>query len=64
MEVLKHVWEGYKKYACGYDHLKPVTKSYNDWFDLKLTIVDLISTVVDINCHYYGTSCSKFYEIF
>ena len=25
-------WEGYKKYAWGHDALKPLSKSYKDWY--------------------------------
>uniref|UniRef100_A0A7I4KJW6 alpha-1,2-Mannosidase n=1 Tax=Brugia malayi TaxID=6279 RepID=A0A7I4KJW6_BRUMA len=46
VEAFKHAWKGYKKYAWGHDHLKPVTKSYNDWFGLGLTIVDSLSTAI------------------
>ncbi|KAM3728980.1 Endoplasmic reticulum mannosyl-oligosaccharide 1,2-alpha-mannosidase [Dirofilaria immitis] len=46
VNAFKHAWEGYKKYAWGHDHLKPVTKSYNDWFGLGLTIVDSLSTAI------------------
>lgn len=46
VEAFKHAWKGYKKYAWGHDHLKPITGSYNDWFDLGLTIVDSLSTAL------------------
>uniref|UniRef100_A0A915PM45 alpha-1,2-Mannosidase n=1 Tax=Setaria digitata TaxID=48799 RepID=A0A915PM45_9BILA len=46
VEAFKHAWYGYKKYAWGHDHLKPLTKSYNDWFGLGLTIVDSLSTAL------------------
>uniref|UniRef100_A0A8R1XT63 alpha-1,2-Mannosidase n=1 Tax=Onchocerca volvulus TaxID=6282 RepID=A0A8R1XT63_ONCVO len=35
VDAFKHAWEGYKKYAWGHDHLKPVSKSYNDWFEFE-----------------------------
>lgn len=46
VDAFKHAWEGYKKYAWGHDHLKPVSKSYNDWFGLGLTIIDSLSTAI------------------
>jgi len=27
-----HAWNGYKKYAWGHDDLKPVSKTYRDWY--------------------------------
>ncbi|OZC08108.1 glycosyl hydrolase family 47 [Onchocerca flexuosa] len=46
VNAFKHAWEGYKKHAWGHDHLKPVSKSHNDWFGLGLTIIDSLSTAI------------------
>ncbi|VDK76257.1 unnamed protein product [Litomosoides sigmodontis] len=46
VEAFKHAWKGYKNYAWGHDHLRPITRSYNDWFDLGLTVVDSLSTAL------------------
>src|SRR5262249_13017012 len=27
-----HAWSGYKQYAWGHDELRPLTKSYRDWY--------------------------------
>jgi mannosidase alpha-like ER degradation enhancer 2 len=27
-----HAWDGYKQYAWGHDELKPLSKSYRDWY--------------------------------
>ena len=27
-----HAWTGYKKYAWGHDDLKPLSKTYHDWY--------------------------------
>ncbi|VDO32086.1 unnamed protein product [Onchocerca flexuosa] len=35
VNAFKHAWEGYKKHAWGHDHLKPVSKSHNDWFEFE-----------------------------
>lgn len=43
--AFKHAWNGYKKYAWGHDHLRPISKTYQDWFGLGLTIVDSIDTM-------------------
>lgn len=43
--AFKHAWEGYKKFAWGHDHLRPVSGGYQDWFGLGLTIVDSLDTM-------------------
>ncbi|PSN41913.1 Endoplasmic reticulum mannosyl-oligosaccharide 1 [Blattella germanica] len=43
--AFKHAWKGYKKYAWGHDHLKPITSAFQDWFNLGLTIVDSLDTI-------------------
>lgn len=42
-----HAWDGYKKYAWGHDELKPLTKSYHDWYgsSLLMTPVDAYDTM-------------------
>lgn len=44
VDAFKHAWNGYKKYAWGHDNLKPVSKTYSDWFGMGLTIIDAIDT--------------------
>lgn len=44
-----HAWKSYKKYAWGHDMLKPLSKSYQDWFGLGLTIVDALDTMYIMN---------------
>ncbi|UMM41643.1 hypothetical protein L5515_017814 [Caenorhabditis briggsae] len=46
VKAFQHAWLGYKKYAWGHDTLKPVSKSYSDWFDTGLTIVDGLDTAL------------------
>ncbi len=29
-----HAWNGYKQYAWGHDELKPLSKSYRDWYGI------------------------------
>ncbi len=43
-----HAWNGYKKYAWGHDDLKPLSKSYRDWYaePLLMTPVDALDTLV------------------
>lgn len=43
-----HAWTGYKKYAWGHDDLKPLSKSYHDWYaePLLMTPVDALDTMI------------------
>src|SRR5215475_7480973 len=43
-----HAWNGYKKYAWGHDDLKPVSKTYHDWYPqaLLMTAVDSLDTMI------------------
>lgn len=42
-----HAWNGYKKYAWNHDDLKPLSKSYKDWYGetLLMTPVDSLDTL-------------------
>jgi mannosidase alpha-like ER degradation enhancer 2 len=42
-----HAWNGYKKYAWGHDDLKPLTKTYKNWYGqtLLMTPVDALDTL-------------------
>uniref|UniRef100_A0A8C8GIT2 alpha-1,2-Mannosidase n=1 Tax=Oncorhynchus tshawytscha TaxID=74940 RepID=A0A8C8GIT2_ONCTS len=44
-EAFRHAWKGYKEFAWGHDELKPVSKSYGEWFGLGLTIIDALDTM-------------------
>lgn len=43
-----HAWNGYQKYAWGHDDLKPLSKSYHDWYaePLLMTPVDSLDTMI------------------
>ena len=43
-----HAWNGYKKYAWGHDDLRPLTKTYHDWYEqpLLMTPVDALDTMI------------------
>ena len=43
-----HAWNGYEKYAWGHDDLKPLSKSYHDWYSepLLMTPVDSLDTMI------------------
>lgn len=44
-EAFKHAWKGYKDYAWGHDELKPISKSFGEWFGLGLTLIDALDTM-------------------
>jgi mannosidase alpha-like ER degradation enhancer 2 len=43
-----HAWSGYKKYAWGHDDLRPLTRTYHDWYaqPLLMTPVDALDTMI------------------
>src|SRR4030081_2286925 len=43
-----HAWNGYKKHAWGHDDLKPLSKTYHDWYTqpLLMTPVDALDTMI------------------
>ncbi|XP_068454994.1 mannosidase, alpha, class 1B, member 1b isoform X2 [Clinocottus analis] len=44
-ETFLHSWKGYKDFAWGHDELRPLSKSYNEWFGLGLTLIDSLDTM-------------------
>ncbi|KAI8902833.1 glycoside hydrolase [Globomyces pollinis-pini] len=44
IKSFRHCWDGYKKYAWGFDELHPLSKKGSNWFSLGLTIVDALDT--------------------
>ena len=49
MEAFKHAWTNYRTYAWGHDHLKPISKSAQNWFGLGLTLIDSLDTMYIMN---------------
>ena len=43
-----HAWKGYKQYAWGHDDLKPLSRTYHDWYaePLLMTPVDALDTMI------------------
>lgn len=44
-DAFRHAWKGYKDYAWGHDELKPISKSFGEWFGLGLTLIDALDTM-------------------
>ncbi|XP_053277830.1 mannosidase, alpha, class 1B, member 1b isoform X2 [Pleuronectes platessa] len=44
-ESFRHAWKGYKNFAWGHDELRPISKSYGEWFGLGLTLIDALDTM-------------------
>eukprot|EP00795_Rhopilema_esculentum_P010888 gene10888-19715_t len=47
-EVVKaflHAWKAYKIYAFGHDELRPISKTFSEWFALGLTLIDSLDTM-------------------
>ena len=44
-ETFRHAWKGYKDFAWGHDELRPISKSYSEWFGLGLTLIDALDTM-------------------
>ena len=47
-QEFRHAWQGYKQYAWGHDALKPLSKSYHDWYGVPLLMspVDGLDTMI------------------
>ena len=46
IKEMKHSWIAYKQYAWGKDHLKPISKTFHTWFNVGLTMIDSIDTLI------------------
>ncbi|XP_076614682.1 endoplasmic reticulum mannosyl-oligosaccharide 1,2-alpha-mannosidase [Chaetodon auriga] len=44
-DAFRHAWKGYKDNAWGHDELKPISKSFGEWFGLGLTLIDSLDTM-------------------
>ena len=45
VNAFKHAWKAYKTYAFGHDELKPISKTFSEWFVLGLTVIDSLDTM-------------------
>ncbi|KAJ7994004.1 hypothetical protein DPEC_G00261450 [Dallia pectoralis] len=48
-DAFRHAWKGYKEFAWGQDELKPISKSFGEWFGLGLTLIDALDTMWILN---------------
>jgi len=57
-----HAWNGYKKYAWGHDDLKPLSKTYHDWYPqpLLMTPVDSLDTMILMELDDEAAATSKY----
>ena len=57
-----HAWSGYQKYAWGHDDLKPLSKSYHDWYaqPLLMTPVDALDTMILMGMHEEAARTRKY----
>lgn len=46
ISAMKHSWDAYRTYAWGADHLKPISKTSQNWFHTGLTIIDSMDTLL------------------
>ena len=61
VDAFLHAWTAYKKYAWGYDELKPLSKSGNNWLEVGLTIVDSLDTMVIMKLEEGWLDCSSLF---
>lgn len=57
-----HAWNDYKKYAWGHDDLKPLSKTYKDWYGetLLMTPVDSLDTLYLLGFKKEGDTTRKY----
>ncbi|XP_054896499.1 endoplasmic reticulum mannosyl-oligosaccharide 1,2-alpha-mannosidase [Poeciliopsis prolifica] len=44
-DAFRHAWKAYREHAWGHDELKPISKSFSEWFGLGLTLIDSLDTM-------------------
>ena len=63
MEAFKHAWTNYRTYAWGHDHLKPISKSAQNWFGLGLTLIDSLDTMYIMNLKDEFEEAKVYYDL-
>lgn len=61
-EEFLHAWTGYKQFAWGHDELRPLSKSFHDWYGapLYLTPVDALDTMILMGLNDEAASTREF----
>jgi len=49
VDAFKFAWTNYRRFSWGEDHLRPISKTGQNWFGLGLTIVDSLDTMLIMN---------------
>ncbi len=45
IEEFKYSWKAYKDIGWGHDEVKPISRTYHEWFGIGLTLVDALDTL-------------------
>ena len=45
VDAFVHAWTAYKTYAWGHDELKPLSRGWQEWMGVALTMVDSLDTM-------------------
>ncbi len=61
-QEFRHAWSGYRQYAWGHDALKPLSKSYHDWYGVSLLMspVDALDTMILMGLNDEATSTREY----
>ena len=55
--MFSHAWKAYKLHAWGHDHLHPISRTYDDWFHVGLTMLDSLDTMYIMGMEKGKLSC-------
>lgn len=59
VDMFKHAWKGYKETAWGHDHSHPISRRFDDWFKVGLTILDSVDTILIMGLETGEPCCLK-----
>ena len=63
-QEFRHAWDGYKQYAWGHDALKPLSKTYHDWYGVPLLMspVDGLDTMILMGLNDEATQAREYID--